>query len=69
MLMDEILAAKPAKARKRDAFGCVPLHYAAKGDKFAPANVEALLKHFPAGELPASASSLSRLPLNLVILL
>ena len=47
--MDEMLAKKPRKARTRDKFGCIPLHYAAKGDKFAPANVDALLKHFPAG--------------------
>jgi len=48
-VFDKLLTDKPKKARKRDKFGAIALHYAAKGDKFAPANVEALLKHFPGG--------------------
>jgi len=59
-LMDELLAKKPKKCRTRDKFGALPLHYAAKGEKFAAANVDALLKHFPAGE----SQSLSLLPLK-----
>merc|ERR1719197_1377845 len=48
-VFDKLLTDKPKKARKRDKFGAIPLHHAAKGDKFAGANVEALLKHFPGG--------------------
>jgi len=48
-VLDKLLCDKPKKARVRDKFGAVPLHHAAKGDKFAAAHVEALVKHFPGG--------------------
>merc|ERR1712086_559879 len=36
-VLDKLLCDKPKKARVRDKFGAVPLHHAAKGDKFAAA--------------------------------